>query len=208
MRGHHPSLSSSSLENWLAARRQIRGSTESGYGSVINKQLVPSLGSIAVGLLRFEHIAAAVSGMIEDELATKTIHNAVTLLRTMLAGGKGPSAMRRGLIVQDPTVGLELPPLESKQITSPTPEQTWALINAAKDIGGISYAITYICAFCGPRRNEVLGLRFNDIEWFSNEVHVRHAISKCRGPQRRPKLGMAPRASQSAQVDEAHLRER
>ena len=49
--------------------------------------------------------------MIEDELAPKTIHNAVTLLRTMLAGRKGPSAIRLGLVFQDPTLGLELPPL-------------------------------------------------------------------------------------------------
>src|SRR5258707_9872351 len=121
-------------DTWLAGRRQIRGSTESGYGSIINKQLVPRLGSIAVALLRFEHIDGAVSGMIEDELAPKTIHNAVTLLRTMLAGRKGPSAIRRGMAFQDPTLGLELPPVESKQVIPPTPEQIWALINAAIDI--------------------------------------------------------------------------
>jgi hypothetical protein len=65
-------------EDWLASRRRIRGSTEAGYGSIINRQLVPRLGSISVADLRFEHVDAAVSGMIEDELSTKTIHNAVT----------------------------------------------------------------------------------------------------------------------------------
>jgi integrase len=168
-------------ESWLAGRRQIRGSTESGYGSLIKKQLVPRLGSIAVSHLRFEHIDTAVSGMIEDELSPKTIHNAVTLLRTMLAGRKGPSAIRRGLAFQDPTLGLELPPLESRQITPPTPEQTWALISAAKEVGGIGYPITYVGAFCGLRRNEALGLRFLDVRWFDNEVRIEHAISKRRG---------------------------
>jgi integrase len=168
-------------EDWLAGRRLIRGSTESGYGSIINRQLIPRLGSIAVSALRFDHVDAAVSGMIEDELSSKTIHNAVTLLRTILAGRKGPSAIRRGLAFQDPTLGLELPPLESRQITPPNPEQVWALINAAKELGGIGYPITYIGAFNGVRRNEALGLRFEDIEWFSNEVSVRHAISKRRG---------------------------
>ena len=166
---------------WLASRRQIRGSTESGYESLINKQLVPRLGSIPVALLRFELSDTAVSGMIEDELSSKSIRNAVILLRTMLVGRKGPSAIRLRLISQDPTLGLELPPLESKQITPPTPEQTWTLINAAKDMGGTGYPITYLGAFCGLRRNEVLGLYLNDIEWFANEVHVRHAISKGRG---------------------------
>jgi hypothetical protein len=72
--------------------------------------------------LRFEHVDAAVSGMIEDELSSKTIHNAVTLLRTILAGKKGPSALRRGVAFRDSILGLELPPLHSRQITPPTPE--------------------------------------------------------------------------------------
>jgi integrase len=168
-------------EDWLAGRRQIRGSTESGYGSIINRQLVPRLGAITVSALRFDHIDAAVSGMIEDELSPKTIHNAVTLLRTILAGKKGPSAVRRGLAFQDPTLGLELPPLESRQIAPPAPEQVWTLIKAAKELGGIGYPLTYLGAFTGVRRNEALALCFNDIEWFANEVNVRHAISKRRG---------------------------
>lgn len=167
-------------ENWLVGRRQIRGSTESGYGSIINKQLVPRLGLLAVSLLRFDHIDACVSGMIEDELAPKTIHNAVTLLRTMLAGRKGPSAIRLGLRFSDPTLGIELPPLDARQIIPPTPEQVWALVNASKEIGGIGYPITYIGAFCGFRRNEALALQFLDIGWFANELRVRHAISKQR----------------------------
>ena len=61
------------------------------------------------------------------------------------------------------------------------PEQVWALISVAKELGGLEYALAYIGAFTGVRRNEALGLRFNDIEWFGNEVNVRHAISKRRG---------------------------
>jgi Phage integrase, N-terminal SAM-like domain len=78
-------------EHWLESRRQIRGSTESSYCSIINRQLIPRLGEIIVSALRFDHIDATVSDMIEDELSPKTIHNAITLLRTMLAGKKGPS---------------------------------------------------------------------------------------------------------------------
>ena len=133
-----------------------------------------------VSRVRFEDIDAAVSGMIEDELASKTIHNAVMLLRNMLAGRKGPSAFRRGLAFADSTLGVKLPPLEYRQIVPPTPEETWALIKAAKEIGGVSYPITYLGAFCGMRRSEALGLRFLDIRWFDNEIRVQHAISKRR----------------------------
>ena len=60
----------------------------------------------------------------------------------------------------DPTLGLELPPLNSTKIVPPTPEQAWSIINAAKAIGGISYPITYLGAFTGLRRNEALALGF------------------------------------------------
>jgi len=59
-------------ETWLAGRRLIRGSTESGYGSIIKRQLVPRLGSCLLAEMRFRHVDAAVSGMVEDELSAKT----------------------------------------------------------------------------------------------------------------------------------------
>jgi hypothetical protein len=123
------------------SRRQLRGSTEAGYSSLIDKQLIPRLGSMKVRV-RFEDVDAAVSGMIEDELASKTIHNAVVLLRNMLAGRKGPSAFRRGLAFADSTLGVKLPPLEYRLVVPPTPEQTWAPIKAAKKLGGVGYPIT------------------------------------------------------------------
>jgi integrase len=167
-------------KEWLAGRRQIHGSTESGYGSLIKSQLIPRLGFLTVSHIRFEHVDSAVSGMIEDELAPKTIHNAVMLLRNMLAGRKGPSAFRRGLAFTDHTLGVKLPPLEYRQIVPPTAEHVWKLIDAARETGGAGYPITYLGAFCGLRPTEVLGLRFISIRWFDNEIRVQYALSKRR----------------------------
>jgi hypothetical protein len=119
---------------------------------------------LKVSHIRFEDIDAAVSGMVEGELASKTIHNAVMLLRNMLAGRKGPTAFRRGLAFADRTL----------------PEETWKLIKAAKDIGAVGDPITYLGAFCGLRRVEALGLRFVGIRWFDNEIRVQCSISKRR----------------------------
>jgi integrase len=166
---------------WFAGRRKIRGSTESGYGSVIRAQLVPRIGTVRLSDLRLEYLQQAVSGMIEDENSVKSIHNAVTLLRTMLVGGSGASAQRLGLIGSDPTIGLELPALETREIIPPSPEQVWKLIDAAREIDGTSHGLTFIGAFTGLRRNEALALQFADVDWFNSELRVRHAISKRKG---------------------------
>ncbi len=117
--------------------------------------------------------------MIEDdELSIKYVHNTVTLLRTLLVGKRGPSAMLLGYIGLDPTRGLELPALETKEVTTPSPEQVWKLIDAAREIGGPSYGLTFLGAFTGLGRNEALAVQFADVDWFNSELRVRHAISK------------------------------
>jgi integrase len=168
-------------EQWLAGRRRIRGSTESGYASMIAKQIVPRIGLRRLVDLRLSHFQGMVSGMLEDGLSAKTIHNVVTLLRSMLAGPKGSaSAVRLGYLKQDPTAGLELPRLESNEIIPPTPEQVWGLIDAAQEIGGVGYGLTFIGALTGMRRNEVLAVRFSDVDWFNSELRVKTAVSKRR----------------------------
>lgn len=171
-------------DKWLETRRSIRGSTEAGYGSIINAQLIPRIGSIHLSAKRhewFSRVDSLVGGMIEDELEPKTIRNVVVLLRTMLAGRQRSSATQQGLIAFDPTHGVELPKVDTREVTPPTPELSWKLINAAKEIGGIGYPLAYLAAFTGVRRGEALALRFSDIRWFDNEIHVQRAISKHRG---------------------------
>lgn len=58
--------------DWLASRKLLRGGTEAGYASLINNQLIPHPGMIRVARLRFEHVEAAVGGMVEDQLAPKS----------------------------------------------------------------------------------------------------------------------------------------
>jgi integrase len=71
-----------------------------------------------------------------------------------------------------------------------------------------NYALTYLGAFTGLRRNEVLALRFQDIEWFVNEIRIRHAISKRRGRDGAHKVGMASRAAEVPQVAPPNRRHR
>ena len=76
---------------WLESRLRIRQHGQH-LSSLVNAQWVRRIGNLQVAELRLEHIKQAVRDMIADEHETKTILNAVTLLRTMLVGAKGASA--------------------------------------------------------------------------------------------------------------------
>lgn len=165
---------------WLAGRLRVRGSTASGYGSIIKQQLLPRLGKMRVSDIGTEQLQSAIADMT-GKLATKSIHNVATLLHTMFAAQKGGSALRLGYIGHDPTIGLELPEHVKREIVPPTKEQAWALIAAAQEIGATQHGATFIGAHTGVRRNELLALRFGDVDWFSKELRIRRAISKTKG---------------------------
>ncbi len=157
-----------------------RGSTESGYGSLIKRQLVPRLGKVRVCDLQLGHVQKLVADMMTAGLTTKTVHNTITLLRTMLIGRRGASAMRLGYVGHDPTLGLDLPVKDTRPIAPLTEEQVWKLIDAARETGGTGYAATYIVAFTGLRRNELLAARFADVDWFTKEIRIERAVSKAK----------------------------
>ena len=127
--------------------------------------------------ISFDQVQRFVAELSED-VSVKTVHNCVVLLRVMLVGKKGASAIKRGFVRHDPTKGVELPARKHEKIVPLTREQVWKLIDAAKEVGGVGHGIVFMDAFTGLRRNEILALRFTDIDWLNREVVVSKAISK------------------------------
>jgi integrase len=169
-------------EQWIRDRISIRGSTASAYGSLIHQHLIPYLGTLNVQAIRLDTVQALVSEL-DNDLSVKSLHNAITLLRSMLVGKKGPSAIKLGYIRHDPTIGVELPPLDRGNVEPPTPEQVWDLIEKAEamvkesPLGQIGHATIFIDAFTGLRRGEMLALQYPDVDWFAREIIVSRAIS-------------------------------
>jgi integrase len=166
-------------ESYISNRISIRGSTSSAYASIIRKHLIPFFGRMKLQHIRLEHVQNFVA-LIAEGVSTKTLRNAVTLLRVMLYSPKGCSARRQGFVRFNPVEGAELPSIEREQIVPPTVEQVWRLIDKAAELNSIGHAIIYLDAFTGLRRGEILALRFEDIDWFKKELAVNKALSKSK----------------------------
>jgi integrase len=161
----------------LQSRVSVRGSTLSAYKSIAKLWLLPAFGHRKISEIQLGEVQKMVTDL-SAKVSTKSLKNCVTLLRVMLVGKKGASAVKRGYIRHDPTRGLEPPSRHSKPIVPPSIEQVWKLIDAAVELGELGHAIVCTDAFTGLRRNEILALEFTDIDWFTREVSVSKAISK------------------------------
>ena len=172
-------------ETWLEERISIRGSTESAYGSVMRQHLIPGLGALQVHEIDFNKTQALARELAKIN-SPKTVRNAITLLRGMLVGKKGGSAIKRGYIRHDPTIGVELPSIVHRNIQPPTPEEAWKLIDTAQalakasDAAQVGHPAIYVDTFSGLRRGEILALRYPDIDWFAREIVVSKAVSRVK----------------------------
>jgi len=164
-------------EEWLQSRSSIRGSTLSAYSSIVRQRLIPFFGKTHLSEISFEQVQRFVNTLSAD-VSPKTIHNILILLRVMLTGKRGASAIKRGFLRGDPTKGVELPARPHRKIRPLTVETVWKLVNAAEELGELCCALVYVDAHTGLRRNEILALHFTDIDWQSRELIVQKAISK------------------------------
>jgi integrase len=164
-------------DEWLESRVSVRGSTLSAYKSIAKLWLIPAFGHRRISEIQLSDVQKVVTDL-NTKVSAKTLKNCLTLLRVMLVGKKGSSAVKRGYIRHDPTRGVELPSRHAKPIVPPSKEQVWQLIDTAAELGKLGHALVYMDAFTGLRRNEILALEFSDIDWFTREVSVNKAISK------------------------------
>ncbi len=164
-------------EEWIESRSSIRGSTLSAYASLIRQRIKPFFEKMRLTEIGYEQVQRFVNELAV-ELSPKTVHNALILLRVMLTGKRGGSAIKRGLLRADPTKGVELPSKGHRKIQPLSVEAVWKLIDAAEELGEPHRALVYLDAHTGLRRNEILALHFTDVDWKTQELVIQKAVSK------------------------------
>lgn len=102
------------------------------------------------------------------------MHHLHAILSTALT-----KAEKWGWVERAPTRGVSPPPLRSKEITAPTPEQLNILIAEASD-PVLAVAIA-LAALTGCRRGELAALRWSDVDLTIGRVHVWRSLSVVKG---------------------------
>ena len=83
------------------------------------------------------------------------------------------------LITTNPTNGCALPKLEHREMKTLPAEQLASFLREAKESG--VYELYYIELATGLRRGELLGLKWEDIDWEQGTIQVRRQIARIDG---------------------------
>lgn len=163
---------------WLPGKRVVLAvSTYSSYRRNIENHIVPALGHIGLRRLRPHHLEAFYDRLLHPTdgrrpLAPKTVHE-----RHLIVRGALDDAVRRGLIGRNVALIAHAPRLRS---ISKVEQQSWtaeelrAFLRAAA--GHRHFVALWLSAFTGMRRNELLGLRWDDFDEKAATISVNRGL--------------------------------
>jgi integrase len=163
---------------WLPGKRlQLATSTYRGYQRNVHRHVLPALGRIGLRRLRHHHIEALYDQLLTPSierpaLAPKAIYEVHLVIRGAL-----DEAVRRGLVTRNVALIARSPRLKAIQNTeaqSWTAEQLQQFLRAAA--GHRLFPLLWLAAMTGMRRNEVLGLKWDDIDFKKKTISLNRGL--------------------------------
>lgn len=150
---------------WLPGKQVVlAASTYAGYRRNVERHILPSLGRIPLRRLRPHHLEALYSSLLHrgdrTGLAPKTVYEIHLVIRGALT-----DAVRRGLVTRNVALIAHAPRMRAipkVEQRSWTAEELQAFLRAAA--GHRLFSALWAAAFTGMRRNELLGLSWDDLD--------------------------------------------
>ncbi len=156
-------------------KKYVRPATYNNYSVKVKNHINPIIGNHKLKSLQQIHIQDMVNRLQDKGLSPSTITDIFKLLHNALE-----TAIDAGYIARNPANRVKLPKVPKPQINVLTPEQQDAFVEQAK----VTYmGNMYIFDLCtGMRLGELLALRWSDIDFPNNILHVNHSLYKSKDP--------------------------
>ena len=156
-------------------KRYVKPTTYINYTVKVKNHIKPAIGHYKLKALRQDIIQKFVNSLSDKGLAPSTVIDVYKLLSNALE-----TAVDDGLIVRNTANRVKLPKTTKPQINVLTQEQQNAFVEQAK----VTYmGVVYIFDLCtGMRLGELLGLKWQDIDFEQNQLHIRRILRKVKDP--------------------------
>jgi integrase len=165
------------LAQWLADNKhRVRPSTYEGYEVMVRVHIIPHLGHIRLGKLGPEHVSKAWAAMLEEGRSASVVEHAHLRLSKALN-----DAVKRHLIDYNPCQGVATPKTNGRELNPPDGEAIHRLLATAKDTE--YYELLHTAFYTGLRRNELLALRWRDLDLNEGSISVGRGLYRAKGGQ-------------------------
>ncbi len=160
------------LHEWLMVHKQvIRPRSYERYEAIVRLHLVPMLGKLPLQKLTGQHLQRLYAEKLESGLSSTTVSAIHSMLHTAL-----DDAIKLGILTRNVCEAVSPPRKVHKEMKPLNPEQVRQLLEAAK--GHPQEALFILALATGMRRGELLGLKWQDINFVQGVLQVQRALTR------------------------------
>lgn len=163
------------LQQWLDGyvKTNCSARTLDSHRSLINNHLIPGLGNVPLRQLQPATIQAYYGKQCERLSARSVLYQHRILSQSM------KYAVRQGYLGRNPCQLVDPPSLRKKPMRTLTPVEVDVLLLTASN--SPYYPIIYTALSTGLRQAELLGLRWRDVDLFTQSISVSQVLYKRGG---------------------------
>ena len=176
------------------AQIKVRPSSHKTYEGYIKNHIKPSIGNIPLTKLTTLDLQRLYQKLLTEGrvdrleaqnqpkgLSPKTVRNINQVISSAMQ-----LAIQQHLIAQNPTDGYALPKTEHREMQTLIADQLAAFLLEAKHSG--VFEMYYIELATGLRRGELLGLKWEDIDFVNQTLRIRRQVGRINGEVREAPL--------------------
>jgi integrase len=162
------------LEVWLQHRSDVAITTLATYRNMMNAYVIPALGERKLTGLTPLELEGFQTDLAARGLSARIVEYAHVLFKAALK-----QAVRWRLLPNNPMDAVNRPPGSRPKRRFWTPEQARTFLNAIQK--DRLHGLYLLVILTGLRRGELLGLRWDDIDWSRSSITVQHSLVFANG---------------------------
>lgn len=139
------------------------------YESIVRVHLIPGIGHIALTQLKPEHLQRHYTIKLNEGSRPLTVRYHHTVIHKALQ-----TAIKWGLVNRNAADGVDVPKNGRKEMQVWNDDEVRQFLDTAKD--SIYFALFHTALYTGMRRNELLGLRWSDIDFLFRQLSVHRSL--------------------------------
>jgi len=163
------------LEYWLTniSAPRVRPTTQHARIDFVRRLIIAEIGHIKLTNLKPQHVLQMLSQLEAKNKGKYTQKRAKQLLSTALK-----DAMKLEIIHRNVAMLVDTPKHTHKERKVWDKSQIQQFLTHTKKINHKYYPLFELLFYYGLRRGEVLGLRWQDIDFEKNEIHIRQTLAE------------------------------
>lgn len=172
------------LKIWLETytKNRVRLNTYEGYERIVNKHLIPELGHYYLRDLRPEHIQSMLNNKLEKgnlrykgkPLQARQVEYIYAVLHSALE-----QAVKNQVIIRNPCDAVTKPKKQKNEFIPWDDDQTNHFLSSVK--GSRLFPLYMVAWGTGLRRSEILGLKWEDVDFKKGTLTVRRSLVRVKG---------------------------